>query len=95
MKKKRRGPRSIVDLRSVMNAIFYLLRTGCQWRLLPEEYEPWTVVQGYFRRWTNGNKWEEINAVLRSKLRKSAGKEISPSVAIIDSKSVKTVQKGG
>jgi putative transposase len=95
LRKKRRGPRSIVDLRSVMNGIFYLLRTGCQWRMLPREYEPWTVVQGYFRRWTNSNKWEEINKLLRSKLRKSAGKEESPSVAIIDSQSVKTVQKGG
>jgi putative transposase len=95
VKKKRRGPKSRVDIRKVVDGIFYLLRTGCQWRYIPKEYGKWSVIQGYFRRWTNNNIWAELNTILRNKLRQLFGREDGPSAAIIDSQSVKTVQKGG
>ena len=94
VKKKRRGPKSRTDLRQVVNAVFYLLRTGCQWRFLPKEYGNWGMVYGYFQRWNKNGLWHKINDSLRTKIRKMLGKEESPSAAIIDSQSVKTVQKG-
>jgi putative transposase len=93
--KKRRGPKSRVDLRGVINAIFYRLRTGCQWRLLPKEYPNWEKVSGYWQRWSRNGKWEKINADLREAERIKAGKKPNPTAAIIDSQSVKTAQKGG
>ena len=93
--KKRRGPKSRVNLRQVINGIFYLLRTGCQWRMIPKEYGKWGMIYGYFQRWTRKNIWQTLNEYLRNKLRKLAGKKESPSAAIIDSQSVKTTQKGG
>jgi putative transposase len=95
VRKKRRGPKSRVSLRQVINGIFYLLRTGCQWRYIPREYGNWGMIYGYFQRWTKQNIWQTINDYLRSKLRQLANKEESPSVAIIDSQSMKTTQKGG
>ena len=93
--KKRRGSKSRVNLRQVINGIFYLLRTGCQWRMIPKEYGKWGMIYGYFQRWTRKNIWQTLNEYLRNKLRKLAGKKESPSAAIIDSQSVKTTQKGG
>jgi putative transposase len=95
VKKKRRGPKSRINKRQVLNGIFYLLRTGCQWRYIPREYGNWGMIYGYFQRWTRNNLWQKINDILRIQLRKIAGKEESPSAAIIDSQSVKTTQKGG
>src|SRR5512144_1442817 len=95
VKKKRRGPKSRVDLRTVVNAIFYRLRTGCQWRRLPKEYPNWEKVSGYWQRWCRHGRWRRLYTRLREKVRKKAGKNTVPSVAIIDSQSVKTVQKGG
>ena len=91
--KKRRGPKSKVDRRSVINAIFDRLRTGCQGRLLPRDYPPWTQVAGYWRRWTVNGLWSRINAALREAARVKAGKQPCPSVGIIDSRIVKTAQK--
>jgi putative transposase len=95
VRKKRRGPKSSVDLRLVVNGIFYRLRTGCQWRLLPKEYGDGSVISAYFYRWSHSGVWERINTALRERCREQAGKAKQPTAAIIDAQSVKTVQKGG
>ena len=83
------------DLREVLNAIFYLLRTGCQWRLLPKCFPPWQSVYYYYRKWKKEGSIEEIHESLVIKVRKQAGKEAQPSVGIIDSQSAKTTRQGG
>jgi putative transposase len=93
--KKRRGPKSGINLRLVVNAIFYRVRTGCQWRMLPKEYGPWEPIYGYWYRWSKSGVWEKINTALREALREKAGRKREPSAAVIDSQSVKTAQKGG
>ena len=82
------------DMREVINAIFYLLRSGCAWRLLPHDFPPWSTVYTYFRQWKTDGTWKEIHDTLHEKLRKRAGREEEPSAAIIDSQSVKTTEKG-
>lgn len=83
------------DIRDVINAIFYIIRGGCQWRMLPKDFPPWQTVYDYFLRWRNNGTWDKIHNALREKCREKAGKDVNPSAAIIDSQSVKTVQKGG
>jgi transposase len=87
-------PRS-TEMREVLNALFYLDRTGCQWRALPKDFPPWPTVWTYFRKWRNDGTWERIHRALREQVRVSGGREPAPSAAIIDSQSVKTSQKGG
>jgi putative transposase len=94
-KRKRRGPKSRTDLRLVVNGIFYRLRTGCQWRMLPKEYGKWEKVSAYWYRWSANGVWEKINTQLREALRVREGRKPKPTAAIIDSQSVKTAQKGG
>lgn len=77
-------------IRNIMNAIFYTLKTGCQWRLLPKYFAPWQTVYYYFSKWKKEGAIEELLDILRSKVRKIIGKEESPSLGIIDSRSVKT-----
>lgn len=83
------------EKREILNAIFYVLRTGCQWRYLPQEFPPWKTVYTYFKKWKDQNLFEEINHHLRKNLRILLGRNEEPTAAIIDSQSVKTVEKGG
>ena len=83
------------DMREVINAIFYLLRSGCAWRLLPHDFPPWQTVYTYFLQWKKDRTWKAIHDTLHEKLRKQDGRESQPSAAIIDSQSVKTTEKGG
>lgn len=81
--------------RDILNAIFYVLRSGCQWRMLPHEYPKWPIVYYYFRLWRLNGVWERIHDSLREMVRVKEGREPKPSAAIIDSQSVKTTQKCG
>ncbi len=81
--------------RSVLNGLFYLLRSGCPWRMIPREYPPWQTLYRYFRAWHENHVWESINTCLREHLRIDAGRKPSPSAAIMDSQSSKTTESGG
>ena len=81
--------------RTILNAIFYVLRTGCQWRMLPLDYPPWQTVYSCFRRWKQRGTIKKIHDCLRDSYRQEQGREVQPSAGIIDSQSVKTAEKGG
>src|SRR6266567_5997668 len=84
-----------LELRAVINAILYILRTGCQWRYLPKEYPNYNSVYYYFHKWSWDRTWEKVNAALRERVRRQAGRQAQPSLAIIDSQSVRTTEVGG
>jgi transposase len=82
-------------LRRVVDALLYVVKTGCQWRQLPSNFPPWKTVHEHFRLWRDSGVWERVVQQLREQGRKAGGRNATPTVAIIDSQSAKTALKGG
>src|SRR3954453_14924133 len=89
------GHPQVFALRRIVEAVFYLLRTGCQWRALPHDFPPWTAVFYHYAKWRRHGPWERINAALREQHRLAIGRKAQPTAAIIDSQSVRTTEAGG
>ena len=92
---KGHGRPRIHSRREILNAIFYLLRSGCQWRMLPHEFPRWPTVYHYFRKWRIDGTWESINRAIRERLRVRLKRDPQPSAGIVDSQSIKTSGVGG
>ena len=90
-----RGRPRLHGSREILDAVFYVLKSGCPWRLLPKDFPPWKTVYDWFRRWRIDGTWERLNAELRERLRSRLGRNPSPSAGIVDSQSAKTTGVGG
>jgi putative transposase len=82
-------------LREILDAIFYIVRSGCAWRLLPHDFPPWKTVHHYFRIWRLDGTWERMHSALRERVRVRLRRNSQPSAAIVDSQSIKTTGVGG
>lgn len=94
-RKSQRGAKRKHSLRELVNAIFYIVRSGCVWRLLPHDFPPWQTVYNYFRDWRQKGIWERILDALRQKYRPASGREPEPSAGSIDTQSVKSTATRG
>ena len=92
---KAAGRPRIHSPREILNAIFYIIRSGCAWRLLPHDFPPWKTVHHYFRIWRLDGVWERLNTALRERLRVRQGRNPHPSAGMVDSQSAKTTGVGG
>lgn len=92
---KRGGDKRTVNIREVVNALLYVLSTGCQWRAIPKDLPPRSTVYGYFDLWDWDGTLDRMHYALYVKCREAMGREASPTAAVIDSQSVKSAEKGG
>src|SRR5262249_20388936 len=93
--RRKRTGRPPANLREVVNGILYLVRSGCQWRLLPHDFPPLSTLPTSCRRWRTDGPWEQLNEALRQQVRRAAGRHPSPRSSAADSQSVKTTPQGG
>jgi putative transposase len=89
------GRPRVHTLREILNAIFYIVRSGCAWRLLPHDFPPWKTVHHYFRTWRIDGTWKKLHDALRKRARVRMGRDPQPSAGIVDSQSVKSTGVGG
>lgn len=89
-----RGPKPTYSKKSMLNAIFYVCRTGCGWRHLPKDYPPWPIVYSQFKRWKISGAYQKVLDQLRRLTREKSGKNAEPTAVMIDSQSVKTTERG-
>ena len=92
---KVRGRPRVRDPREFLNAIFYVVRSGCAWRLLPHDFPPWRTVYHYFRTWRLDGTWKRMHRALREGLRVRLGRDMLPSAGIVDSQSIRTTEVSG
>jgi putative transposase len=94
-KKRGRGRPNVHSPRKILNAVFYVLKSGCPWRLLPRDFPPWKSVYHWFRKWRIDGTFERLNAALRERLRVRLRRNPQPSAGVVDSQSAKTSGVGG